>query len=139
MPSTLDGDTCPACNAPLVETEREAFCPNPTCDWDNDAPGVPPNEYNSHMDEEPDFPTGALRSILSERQRQTKMWGVRNHGLSTWHEIVSEELGEAAEANLERKFEGGDKHIGDVRDEYVQVAATALKVVEYIDREYFSE
>lgn len=39
--------TCPECHAPLVETEDEVNCPNPTCEWDNDAPGVPANEYNT--------------------------------------------------------------------------------------------
>jgi NTP pyrophosphatase (non-canonical NTP hydrolase) len=83
---------------------------------------------------------GALKSVLAERERQNKKWGVQNHDLPTWHAIVSEELGEAAEAVLKRKHDAdeGEKHIGHVRDEFVQVAATALQVVEYIDRVHFS-
>lgn len=84
---------------------------------------------------------GALKSVLHERKRQDEKWGVQNHDLATWHAIVSEELGEAAEAVLKRKHDAdeGEVHIGHVRDEFVQVAATALQVVEYIDRVHFSE
>lgn len=85
--------------------------------------------------------SGALRSVLDEWRRQNEMWGVRKHNLATWHAIVSEELGEAAEAILKRKHRKDTEsiHIGHVRDEFVQVAATALQVVQYIDREYYTD
>jgi len=80
---------------------------------------------------------GALKSVLHERERQNQKWGVQNHDLATWHQILSEEVGEAAEADLKRRFEGEGVQIGQVRDEYVQAAAVALQIVEYIDRAYF--
>ena len=82
----------------------------------------------------------AFKSVIEERKRQMDLWGVQNHDIATWHEIVSEELGEAAEADLKRRFDEdeGEYTIEDVRKEFVGVAATALSVIEYIDRTDFS-
>jgi len=87
------------------------------------------------LSNEKTFPS-QVRDVLSERRRQNQKWGVQDHTISTFHQILSEEVGEAAEADLKRRSpgDGEGKTIADVRSEYVQVAAVALQIVEHIDR-----
>lgn len=80
----------------------------------------------------------ALKSILDEMAAQDIKWGAdRNHDLVLWHLILSEEVGEFAEAILHYQF-GGPKETG-LRNEIVQVAAVALQIIEYIDRNELME
>lgn len=37
-----------------------------------------------------------LESVLAERERQDKLWGVQNHADAWWNVIASEENGEVA-------------------------------------------
>jgi len=83
----------------------------------------------------------AICSVLNERKRQDKKWGVQDHTLEWWLAILMEEVGEMAEAILETHFKntrwakpekGGHKNI---RFEAVQVAAVALAMIECIDRD----
>jgi NTP pyrophosphatase (non-canonical NTP hydrolase) len=70
--------------------------------------------------------------IAEERQRQNEKWGEQNHDDYTWLAILSEELGETAQAALHNEF-GGDAK-GTLRTELVQVAAVAIQWLECIDR-----
>lgn len=81
----------------------------------------------------------ALDDIVSERAQQDEKWGQQNHALTVWLAILTEEVGEVAEAILHaRPRVGKDRGydgIPEVRAELVQVAAVALAALEYIDRD----
>lgn len=65
-------------------------------------------------------------AILAERKRQDDKWGAhRRLPLSTWHLILSEEVGEVAEAVLDRN--------ANLRAELVQVAAVAVAWLEALE------
>lgn len=68
-----------------------------------------------------------LEEIIHERQRQDQLWGEQNHALPFWHCILGEEVGEAARSILAGNTQG-------VRHELIQVAAVAVAMIEYIDR-----
>lgn len=70
----------------------------------------------------------ALRMVLSERDKQDRKWGVQNHDVPIWMEILGEEFGEVARADLEFTFGNGSR--SQVLTEMVQVAAVALAMVE---------
>jgi len=74
----------------------------------------------------------ALDSVLTERQRQNAKRGEQNHTLGNWGLILMEEVGEWSEAALHTQF-GGPK-ADELRTEAVQVAAVALQIVEWLDR-----
>ena len=76
----------------------------------------------------------ALQLINQERDRQDAKWGEQNHNLSDWLVILGEEYGEACEASLEVKF--GKGNIADFRSEIVQVAAVAVAILEYLERNH---
>ena len=76
--------------------------------------------------------TEALASVLAERVNQDLKWGEQNHDPFTYLTVLTEEVGELAQAALHTKF-GGDKASG-LRTEAVHVAAVALAIVECIDR-----
>lgn len=75
----------------------------------------------------------AIPDILTERERQNAKWGVQNHDAPVWLAILTEEVGEAAQALLHDQF--GGVHAGTLRDELVQVAAVAVQWIECIDRQ----
>jgi NTP pyrophosphatase (non-canonical NTP hydrolase) len=82
----------------------------------------------------------ALLDVEAERHRQYAKWGLQTHPLTTWNTILSEEVGELAQAILrkhrlyyaapERKYTAARKRI---RAEAVQVAAVALAIVQLVD------
>ncbi|SOK58393.1 hypothetical protein [Yersinia phage fHe-Yen9-04] len=77
--------------------------------------------------------TKALTDVLAEMNSQDEKWGAdRNQHPFLWHVILSEEVGEVAQAILHDEF-GGD-HAGTAREELVQVAAVALQIIEQYDR-----
>lgn len=77
-----------------------------------------------------------LSEVLAERIAQDAKWGEQN-----WHDfegisVLTEEVGEAAQAANEANFRSG-KTPGDyslLRAELIQVAAVAVNHVEIIDR-----
>lgn len=77
-----------------------------------------------------------LAEVAAERARQDARWGVED--LHDWERIshLTEEVGEAAKAANEANFRTsptrGDRR--NLRDELVQVAATAVNHVQQIDR-----
>lgn len=74
----------------------------------------------------------AYRSIWLERQRQNKKWGEQNHSDEWWLAILTEEVGELAQAILHAKF--GGKASDDVEKELIQTAAVAAQWVECLRR-----
>ena len=68
-----------------------------------------------------------LKGILAERSSQDRKWGEQNHSAFRWLAILTEEVGEVAEACLD---------VNTVRyySELVQVAAVALAALESYER-----
>lgn len=76
--------------------------------------------------------TKALEDVLSERARQDAKWGEQNHDPFTYLAVLTEEVGELAQAALHARFGG---HAADgLRMEAVHTAAVALAIVECVDR-----
>lgn len=66
--------------------------------------------------------------VAAERARQDAKWGVQRHDPARWHLILSEEVGEVAEAILK----GGPV---EAFEELVQVAAVAVAWLEHMIEE----
>ena len=77
-----------------------------------------------------------LCSVMQERYRQDKKWGVQNHSAEWWLAILMEEVGELAQAILETHFDNGTDlgGIDNIRKEAVQCAAVAIAMLECLDR-----
>jgi NTP pyrophosphatase (non-canonical NTP hydrolase) len=73
-----------------------------------------------------------LADLVGERTRQDAKWGEQNHDAATWLAILTEEVGEAAQAILHDTF--GGRAAGSLRTELVQVAAVTVQWIECIDR-----
>lgn len=77
-------------------------------------------------------PSEALIDVLQERARQDRKWGEQNHDPFTYLTVLSEEVGELAQAALHTRFGG---HAADgLRTEAIHVAAVALAILECLDR-----
>ena len=76
--------------------------------------------------------TNAWELINQERDRQNAKWGVQNHDDYRWLAILSEEIGELAEAMLHTEF--GGHASGMERTELVHVAAVAVQWLECMER-----
>lgn len=68
--------------------------------------------------------------LVQERNRQDFKFGPQNHPLETWLAILTEEVGEFAQAILHKRF-GGDKAAG-LEEEVVQIGAVAMAILEYL-------
>ena len=73
-----------------------------------------------------------IQTIVDERQRQDAKWGQQNHDDYRWLAILTEEVGELAQAALHDEF--GGKAAGTLRAELIQVAAVAMSWLECLDR-----
>lgn len=73
-----------------------------------------------------------LNLIRAERERQNKKWGEQNHDDYRWLAILTEEVGEAAQAILHDEF--GGSHAGTAKTELVHVAAVAVQWLECMER-----
>jgi len=73
-----------------------------------------------------------LEAVLSERARQDAKWGQQDHDPITYLAVLTEEVGELAQAALHARF-GGPAADG-LRMEAIHVAAVALAIVECLDR-----
>lgn len=73
-----------------------------------------------------------LDAIVQERVRQGLKWGEQNHDDKTWLAILTEEVGELAQAILHDEF--GGRAAGTARTELVQVAAVAVQWLECMTR-----
>lgn len=76
-----------------------------------------------------------LHGIDCERDSQDEKWGVQDHDDTIWMTILAEEIGEAAQEVLQRRFGDEAKGHGDLRSELVQIAAVATAWIECIDRD----
>src|SRR5574343_504901 len=77
----------------------------------------------------------AARAAVLERVCQYDTRGPQKHSLPLWHAILSEEVGELAEAILatEFNFRFDPSKAACVREEAIQVAAVALAIVQFVD------
>lgn len=107
------------------------------------------SEFIAYADNLPE----AIIDVAKERVRQDDKWGEQNHNLHFYSDIHLEELGEFAKESIEltvmiNQIKNGmmphvaadvaEKYIM-MRNEAVQMAATALAIVECIDRESYKE
>lgn len=70
--------------------------------------------------------------VAIERARQNEKWGEQNHDDYRWLAILTEEIGELAQAILHDEF--GGRAAGTRNDELIQVAAVAVQWLECIER-----
>jgi len=68
-----------------------------------------------------------MSQITTERGRQDAKWGEQNHDFPKYLTILTEELGEAAKAFLEKDFT-------NLRTELIQCAAVTVAILECGDR-----
>lgn len=73
----------------------------------------------------------ALMDVSAERRRQTAKWGVQSLTWPEWILVLTEEVGEAAQAVNDAYWHGAE--LGHLREELVQVAAVAVQIIEAID------
>lgn len=74
----------------------------------------------------------ALLHAGMERLKQNDKFGDQKHDIYKWLAILGEEVGEVNKAALHTEY--GGPEAGNVREELVQVAAVAVKMIENIDR-----
>lgn len=74
----------------------------------------------------------ALASVREERARQDEKWGEQNNDPFTYLAVLTEEVGELAQAALHARF--GGPAAAKLREEAVHTAAVALAIVECLDR-----
>ena len=70
--------------------------------------------------------------ILDERDQQDEKWGEQNHDDYRYLAMLTEEVGEVAQAILHNEF--GGKAKGMVRKELIQLAAVAVQWLETMER-----
>jgi NTP pyrophosphatase (non-canonical NTP hydrolase) len=75
----------------------------------------------------------AMDAVSDERDRQEARWGIQRHDMTVWLAVLSEEVGEAAQAILEYRELMSDQRLAAIRAEAVQVAAVAVAMVEHLD------
>ena len=73
-----------------------------------------------------------LNLIRAERERQNKKWGEQNHDDYRWLAILTEEVGELAQAILHDEF--GGSHAGTAKTALINVAAVAVQWLECMER-----
>ncbi len=77
-----------------------------------------------------------IELVRAERERQNKKWGEQNHDDYRWLAILTEEVGELAEAILHNEF--GGHAAGNTQTELVHVAAVAIQWLECMDRRHLT-
>lgn len=82
----------------------------------------------------------AFIHVLEERNRQDAKWGEQNHEQSVWLGILTEELGEYAQAINETVFDNGpdERAKGGIENMYRElshVAAVAIAAMECLIRQ----
>ncbi len=73
-----------------------------------------------------------LSAVLVERIRQDELWGEQNCSEGDWMLILQEEIGEWAQAVLDRRYKKLEPE--NVRTELVQFVAVGLAMLECCDR-----
>ncbi len=98
--------------------------------------GSPSEEHSSYTLLHPLTTVAVLTDVRHERCVQDSRWGEQNHDPATWLAVLTEEVGELAQAVLADRY-GRDDHNSrqmGMRAEAVQIAAVAIAFVEYLDR-----
>lgn len=72
-----------------------------------------------------------LRELTTERQRQNAKWGEQNHSLPVWMLILTEEVGEAAEAVLNLRA-GNPDALRAFKEEIIHCGAVCVQILEYL-------
>lgn len=77
-----------------------------------------------------------LAAIRAEGYSQDLKWGEQNHDPAVWLAILTEEVGELAQAILADRSGGTDhdSHHDSMEIEAIQVAAVAAQFIEYLAR-----
>jgi NTP pyrophosphatase (non-canonical NTP hydrolase) len=81
-----------------------------------------------------------LSAIRAEAMRQDAKWGEQNHDPEVWLAILTEEVGELAQAMLADRFDSGrdekmhDSHHDTMEIEAIQIAAVSAQFVEFLSR-----
>lgn len=73
-----------------------------------------------------------LVEIGLERMRQDTKWGVQRHDFGTWLMILTEEVGEVAQAMQKNMSWGKETDANDLFKELIQVSAVAGAIAEQI-------
>lgn len=81
--------------------------------------------------------------IAEERQSQDAKWGTQRHDFPVWQTVLTEEVGELAQAILRYRQADFDASLhpllttllGEMRAEAVQIAAVAVAMIEHIDED----
>lgn len=77
---------------------------------------------------------GVMAEVEREMERQDTKWGVQNHGPHHWNTIITEELGESAEAIFAVESLQNFAAAKHYATELVHVAACAIQAVETLRR-----
>ena len=81
-----------------------------------------------------------LTAIKAEGMKQDRKWGEQNHNPEIWLAILTEEVGELAQAMLADRFDTSrdeklhDSHHDSMEIEAIQIAAVAAHFIEYLSR-----
>ncbi|WP_237146534.1 MazG-like family protein [Planococcus halocryophilus] len=70
--------------------------------------------------------------VLVERGRQNNKWGWQRHAHGDWLMILTEEVGEVAEAMQQAKGWGKDTDADNLYEELIHVAAVASAIAEQV-------
>lgn len=112
-------------------------------------PGAEPYQFSQPSIAEMDGPEArqarVIGEVVAERRRQDAKRGVQNHpDMRIWASILTEEVGETAQAANDHEFEkargtseaqrASRVALDQMRHEAIQTAAVAVAIVEAIDR-----
>lgn len=78
----------------------------------------------------------AIKDITAERERQEEKWGQQDNDPFTYLTVLSEEVGELAQAALHARF--GGKAADGLYTEAVHTAAVAMAIVECLNRDLWA-
>lgn len=81
--------------------------------------------------------TQVLLDVSSERARQDAKWGIQRHDYGTWLAILTEEVGEVAQA-IQKKIgliSNKDTDADDLYKELIHAAAVAVAIAEQVKEE----
>jgi NTP pyrophosphatase (non-canonical NTP hydrolase) len=70
--------------------------------------------------------------VYKERERQNKKWGIQRHAYGDWLMILTEEVGEVAQAMQKTKGWGKETDASDLYEELIHVAAVASAIAEQV-------
>ena len=77
--------------------------------------------------------------IVRERTRQNKKWGIQRHDYPFWLTILTEEVGEVAQAMQKGSVAYKQSDADDLYKELIQVAAVATAIAEQVREEEHGE